>query len=266
MLKGKRILIMGLLDTRSFAWAVGSHAVELGAEVIYTVQNERFRDVLLRRSFKREGLNVDDYNILPCDVTDDDQIAALFERTGPLNGLVHSIGYARPETCLSENLGDAPREDVLKAFEISAASLAFVAREAQKVLTPGSAIVTLSFNSQQVFPNYNWMGICKAALEAVAKHLARDLGPLGIRVNCVSAGPQATMASTHIPGFRAIGDAWLQRSPLAWDLNEDRHAVADGVLFLLSDMARRITGEVLYVDSGFHIMGLERQPAKKSDS
>jgi enoyl-[acyl-carrier protein] reductase I len=263
VLKGKRILIMGLLDTRSFAWAVGTHAIGLGAEVTYTVQNERFRDVLLRRSFKREGLNVDDYNILPCDVTDDDQIAALFERTGPIDGLVHSIGYARPETCLAENVSDAPREDVLKAFEISAASLAFVAREARKVLTPGSGIVALSFNSQQVFPNYNWMGICKAALETVAKYLARDLGPLGIRVNCISAGPQRTMAATHIPGFQAIGDAWIRRAPLTWDLDEDRHAVADAVLFLLSDLARRVTGEVLYVDSGFHIMGLERQPVEE---
>ena len=248
---------MGLLDTRSFAWAIGTKAASLGAEVIYTVQNKRFRDLFLRRSFREQGLNLDDYTILPCDISKDEEIAALFSETGPLDGLVHSIAYAKPETCLSDTMGAAPRADVLKAFEISAASLAFVARDAAAVLRPGAGIVALSFDSQHVFPNYNWMGVCKAALEATARYLARDFGPRDIRVNCVSAGPQQTMAASHIPGFNRIAEAWPRRSPLPWDLDGDRDAVADTAIFLLSDLSRRITGEVIYVDGGFHVTGVD---------
>lgn len=257
MLNGKRILVMGLLDTRSFAWAIGNRAAELGAEVIYTVQNERFRDVLLRRSLKKEGLDVESYRILPCDVTQDDQIAALFQQTGRLDGLVHSIAYARPEMCLAETLCACARADVLAAFEISAASLAFVAREAQRVLNPGASVVTLSFDSQHVYPSYNWMGICKAALEATARYLARDLGPAGVRVSCISAGPQQTAATAHIPGFAHIAEAWPRRAPAGWDMEHDRHAVADAAAFLLSDLSRRVCGEVVHVDGGYHVMGLD---------
>lgn len=261
MLNGKRIVVMGLLDTHSFAWAIGARAAAAGAEVIYTVQNERFRDVLLRRSFQKEGLNIDDYRILTCDVTSDDQIAALFEQTGPLDGLVHSIAYARPDMCLGETMGACPRSDVLTAFEISAASLAFVAREAQRVLQPGAGVVALSFDSQHAYPSYNWMGVCKAALEAVARYLARDLGPAGIRVNCISAGPQQTKATQYIPGFQFISDAWPRRAPAGWDVDEDRWAVADAAVFLLSEGARRITGQVIHVDGGYSIMGLDMAPA-----
>lgn len=256
MLKGKRILVMGLLDTRSFAWAIGTHAAAQGAEVLYTVQNERFRDVFLRRSFKKEGLNVDDYHILPCDITKDEEIANLFSQTGQLDGIVYSIAYAKPDTCLGESLADAPRADVMMALEISSASLAFVARDAQKVLNPGASIITLSFDTKHVYPNYNWMGICKSALEATARYLARDLGPSGIRVNVISAGPQQTMAASHIPGFSRIANAWPPSSPVGWDLGEDRNAVGDAAVFLLSDLSQRITGETLCVDGGHHMMGL----------
>ncbi len=270
MLNGKRILVMGLLDTRSFAWAIGSKAAALGAEVIYTVQSDRFRNVFLRRAFEKEGLSIDAYPILPCDVTDDAQLAALFQQTGALDGLVHCIAYARPETCLAPTLAEAPRADVLRAFEISAASLAFVAREAKSVLRRRAGIVALSFDSQHVYPNYNWMGVCKAALEASARYLARDLGPAGIRVNCVSAGPQQTMAASHIPGFARLARSWPRRAPAGWDRDGDRHAVADATVFLLSDLARRITGEVLYVDGGHHAMGLdlvrEPRPRKRASA
>ncbi len=261
LLAGKRILCMGLLDTRSVAWVVGQKAAAAGAEVIYAVQNERFRDVLLRRSFKQEGLDVDDYRILPCDVTRDEEITALFDRLEePLDGLVHSIAYANPQTCLAETLFDAPRADVLQAFEISAASLAFVAGAARRRMTRGGSIIGLTFDSEHVYPSYNWMGVCKAALEGVARYLARDLGPSGIRVNCLSAGPMRTMAATKIPGFDAINQAWPARSPIGWDVVEDRHAVGDSALYLLSDLSRRVTGEVLHVDGGFHSVGLRFDP------
>lgn len=257
LLKDKRILVMGLLDTRSFAWAIGSKAAAEGAEVIYTVQSERFRDVLLRRSFKSDGLSIDDYKIIPCDVTKDEEIQALFQQIeGPLDGIVHSVAYANPKTCLAETMFEAPRQDVLTALEISAASLVFVAGAAREKFTRGGSIVALSFDSQNVYPNYNWMGVCKAALEACARYLARDLGAIGVRVNSLSAGPQKTMAATHIPGFNRISDEWPGRSPIGWDLDNDRHAVADSAVYLLSDLSKRVTGELLHVDGGFHCVGV----------
>ncbi len=257
LLEGKRILVMGLLDTRSFAWAIGQRAAAEGAEVLYTVQNERFRDTLLRRAFKSEGLNVDDFQILPCDVTKDEEITQLFQRIdGPLDGLVHSVAYANPKTCLTDTMFDAPRADALYALEVSAASLVFVAAAAREKFTRGGSIIALTFDSEHVYPNYNWMGVCKAALEAAARYLARDLGPAGVRVNSLSAGPQKTMAATHIPGFSKITDEWPDRSPIGWDVDGDREAVADSALYLLSDLSRRVTGELLHVDGGFHKVAL----------
>jgi enoyl-[acyl-carrier protein] reductase I len=263
LLKDKRLLVMGLLDTRSFAWAIGQRAVEHGAEVIYTVQNERFRDSLLRRAFKAEGLEVDNFDIRACDVTKDEELTALFETVeGPLDGIVHSIAYANPRTCLQKTLFDAPRADVMQALEVSAASLAFVAGAAREKFTRGGSIVAMSFSSQQVFPHYNWMGICKAAMEASVRYLARDLGPQGVRVNTISAGPQKTMAATHIPGFNLMDQEWPPRAPIGWDSSEDRHAVADAAIYLLSDLSTRVTGEVLHVDGGFHAMAMATHPAE----
>lgn len=257
LLDGRRILVMGLLDTRSVAWAIGQRAAAEGAEVIYTVQSERFRDVLLRRSFKADGLSVDDYRIIPCDVTRDDELKALFEQIdAPLDGLVHSIGYANPKTCLADSLFDAPRADVLQAFEISAASLVFITGAARNSLRRGASVIALTFESKMVFPNYNWMGICKASLEACARYLSRDMGPLGVRVNCLSAGPMKTMAATHIPGFTRIADEWPGRSPAGWDLEHGQEAVAGTALYLLSDLSARVTGELIHVDGGFHCVGL----------
>jgi meromycolic acid enoyl-[acyl-carrier-protein] reductase len=262
LLQGKRILVMGLLDTRSIAWEIGQRAAAEGAEVTYTVQSERFKDSLLRRSFKSDGLNVDDYRILPCDITQDDQIAALFEQVeAPLDGLVYSIAFANPKTCLQETLFEAPREDVMKAFEISAASLAFVAAAAREKFTRGGSIIALTFDSAHSWPHYNWMGICKAALEATARYLARDLGPQGVRVNSLSAGPMKTMAATHIPGFNLMEGSWAARSPIGWDSTEDRKAVADSALYLLSDLSRRVTGELLHVDGGFHSTAIPTSPS-----
>lgn len=253
LLSGRRILVMGLLDNRSIAWTIGTAAAALGAQVIYTVQSERFLTSFLKRAFKSEGLDIDDYDIRVCDVTSDSEIAALFDGLeAPLHGLVHSVAFANPATCLAETLFEAPREDVLKAFEVSAASLVFVAGRAMKRMEAGASIVALTFDSLRTYPNYNWMGICKSALESAARYLARDLGPHGIRVNCVSSGPLRTMAATRIPGFEVMEGAWPGRAPLGWDSVEDRSAVADAACYLLSDLSRRTTGEVLRVDGGFH--------------
>lgn len=253
LLKDKQIMVMGLLDTRSFAWAIGQRAAAQGADVVYTVQNERFRDSLLRRSFKADGLDVDDFRILPCDVTQDEEIKKLFDQIeAPLDGLVHSVAYANPKTCLQDTMFSATRADALYAFEVSTASLVFVAGAAREKFTRGGSIVALTFDSQHVYPNYNWMGVCKAGLEACARYLARDLGPHGVRVNSLSAGPQTTMASTHIPGFARIAEEWPGRSPMGWDLDEGRHTVADSALYLLSDLSAGVTGELLHVDGGFH--------------
>jgi enoyl-[acyl-carrier protein] reductase I len=259
LLKDKRILVMGLLDTRSVAWAIGQRAAAEGAAVTYTVQSERFRDVLLRRAFRSEGLNVDDYDIRCCDVTKDEEIAALFGGfEAPLDGLVHSIGYANPKTCLADTMFEAPRADVLQALEISAASLVFVAAAAREKFTRGGSVIALTFDSQQVYPNYNWMGVCKAALEAAARYLARDLGPLGVRVNSLSAGPMRTMAATHIPGFALIEEGWPSRAPLGWDSAEAQTAVADSALYLLSDLSSRVTAELLHVDGGFNKVAVSK--------
>jgi enoyl-[acyl-carrier protein] reductase I len=257
LLQDRKILVMGLLDTRSAAWAIGQLAAREGADVIYTVQNERFRDTFLRRAFRSEGLSVDDFQIKPCDITKDDELAALFAGIdAPLDGLVHSIGYANPKTCLADTMFDAPRADVLQAFEISAASLVYVAGAAREKFTRGGSIVTLTFDSQLVYPNYNWMGVCKAALEGCARYLARDLGPAGIRVNSLSAGPMNTMAASKIPGFVRISEEWPGRAPMGWDIEEDRQAVASTAVYLLSDLSQRVTGEVIHVDGGFHSVGL----------
>lgn len=260
LLQGKQIMVMGLMDTHSIAWAVGQRAASLGAEVIYTVQNERFRDSVLRRAFRTEGLNLEDYRIEPCDVSKDEDLERTFgDESLRLDGLIHCIGYAKPDTCLAENLFQAPRQDVLYAFEVSAASLAFAVGAARPRLNNPASVVALTFASDLVFPHYNWMGVCKSALEATARYLARDLGPSGVRVNCISAGPQDTKAGTHIPGFSNMASIWPPRAPLGWDVKA-RSWVADNVCYLLSDLSNGVTAEVIHVDGGFHAMGMEVAP------
>lgn len=257
LLEGKQVLVMGLLNTRSYAWTIGERAREEGASVIYTVQNERFRDTLLRRSFRQENLEINNFNIHPCDVTSNDDIANLFAQIeSPLDGLVYSIAYAKPETCMQDSLFDAPEDDIMFALRVSAVGLVSVTRAAREKFTRGGSIIAMTFDSQSVYPHYNWMGVCKAALETEAKYLSRDLGSLGVRVNSLSAGPQNTTAATHIPGFNAIADNWDDRSPLGWDLDEDRHAVADSAVYLLSDLSRKVTGETHHVDGGFNKIAL----------
>ncbi len=261
LLRGKRILVMGLLDTRSTAWAIGQLATEHGAEVTYTVQSERFRNSLLRRSFKQDGLNVDDYQIRPCDVTKVDEVRELFFDSDGLvsqrlHGLVHSIGYANPKTCLGGSIFGAPSDDILYALNVSALSLITVLEFARQAMEPGGSVVTLTFDSQHAWPEYNWMGVCKSALEACVRMAARELGPQQIRVNALSAGPMQTIAASAIPGFAEIDSVWPERAPLSWDSAIDRSAVAGAALWLLSDLASKTTGHTLPVDGGFQIAAI----------
>lgn len=259
LLEGKRILVFGLFNMDSLAWAIGERARKEGAQVFYTAINRRVRDSILRRSLRQHGLDVNNYSVYPCDVTNEEDIAALFaELEPPLDGLVYSVAYAKPDTCLSGRLFDAPADDAMEALKISAVGLSLIVKEAaKKHLQSGSSIVAMTFESQQTFVHYNWMGVCKNTLEGIVRGLALDLGPAGIRANCLSAGPQQTTASAHIPEFGRIIDIWNERSPLGWDVS-DKTPVADATVFLLSPMSRGITAATIYVDGGVHATAVPR--------
>lgn len=262
LLEGKTVVVTGLIDTRSYSWTIGQRASQEGANVFYTVQSERFRDTLLRRSFSHAELKLDDYQILPWDINDQEQTDHFFDQIeGPVHGLVHSIAYANPKTLLQETLFGAPREDVAAGFQVSAASLVYMAEAAQGKLVDGSSIIAMTFDPDRTYPNYSWMGIFKAGLEAAVRYLARDLGP-EVRVNALSAGPQRTLAATHIPGFEKIAEVWPGQSPLGWDLDEGRNLVAGSALYLLSDLSRGTSGEVLHVDGGFHSVAVSARASE----
>jgi enoyl-[acyl-carrier protein] reductase I len=177
----------------------------------------------------------------------------LREDFGQIDGALHAIAYA-PEDALGGHFLTAPADSAVAAFQTSAFSLKALAVALQPLMEPGSSIVGLDFDASVAWPIYDWMGVAKAALESVSRYLARDLGPHGIRVNLVSAGPLGTVAARGIPGFEGLAALWQQQAPLGWDI-EDPGPVAGAVCFLLSDLARGISGEILHVDGGFHAVG-----------
>ncbi len=253
LLTGKRILVLGLMDTRGFAWKIGRAAAAQGGEVTYTCQRER----IVRGFFRREGVPLPETPLYELDVTDEANVEAVMNQIGvPLHGLVFSVAFASPETCLGGRMDRAPVADVLRALHVSAVSLATVCKYAVPLMTEGGSVVALSFDSQHSWPGYNWMGVAKAALEALVRALQRDYGPQGVRVNTLSAGPQETLASSHIPGFsEEIAGIFPSRAPLGWDLKESGAAAAGAAVFLLSDLAAGTGGTVLTVDGGAHAMG-----------
>ena len=261
---GSTYIVMGLLDADSIAFAIGKMLESFGGKVIYTVQSERMKKIFFDRSKKLTEEDRSSLDIRYCDITSDEEVKALFDGIdGSIAGLVHSIAFSNPKTCLGEEFHTDAYEDIEKGFRISAVSLATVTRYAQPKMTEGGGIVALTFASEKAFAFYNWMGVNKAALEAVVRGLARRHGKEKIRVNAVSAGPVFTIAAKHIPGFETLGETWAKSSPLNWNPKEAQPEVAGAVAFLLGPYSKQITGQTLYVDGGASIIGGELLPYER---
>jgi meromycolic acid enoyl-[acyl-carrier protein] reductase len=262
MLDGRRILVTGVLDRRSIAFAVARRAQELGAEVVLTGTPRTKR--MTARAAERLPQAVD---VLELDVESDAQIEQVRDelqlRWGALDGVLHAIAHASPDALGGEFLS-TPRASASGAFLTSAYSLKAITAPLVSLLSAaelGAGVVGLDFDASVAWPAYDWMGVAKASLEAVARYLARDLGDHDIRVNLISAGPIETLAAGGIPGFAQLAEAWSQTAPLRWD-QRDPTPVADAACFLLSPFARRITGEVLHVDGGYHAIGAPSPQAR----
>ena len=258
MLEGKKLVITGVINRESIAFEVARQAQEAGAEIVLTGFGRAKR--MTDRSAARLPQPPD---VLELDVNEPAHFEALAadlrERWGRVDGVLHAIAFA-PEDALGGKFLSTPPESAVTAFQTSAYSFkALAVALADLYPEEGAALVGMDFDAQVAWPVYDWMGVAKAALEAVNRYLARDLGPKGVRVNLVSAGPLGTLAARGIPGFGDLAEAWQRQAPLGWDV-EDPAPVASAVLFLLSDMARAITGEVLHVDGGFHAMGTALAP------
>ena len=254
LLEGKRFLITGVLTKGSIAYSVAERAQEEGAEIVLTGFGRTRR--MTERSAARLPSPPD---VLELDVNNPDDFAALAsdleERWGGIDGALHAIAFA-PGDALGGNFMSAPAESASIAFQTSAYSFKALAESLLPLLSSneGGSLVGMDFDGSVAWPVYDWMGVAKAALESVSRYLARDLGPSGVRVNLVSAGPVDTPAAGGIPGFDDLASMWGEQAPLGWDTS-DAAAVADTVLFLLSDLSRRVTGEIVHVDGGFHAMG-----------
>jgi enoyl-[acyl-carrier protein] reductase I len=252
ILDGKRLLITGVLTDASLAFGVARLAQEEGAEVVLTGAGRALR--LTQRTARKLPTEPE---VLELDVTVPEQVdavrAALESRWGRVDGALHAIGFA-PESCLGGGFTEAPWEDVAVALHISAYSLKTLADVVVPLMSEGGSIVGLDFDATQAWPAYDWMGVAKAALESTSRYLARELGPRGVRVNLVAAGPIRTMAAKSIPGFSAFEDVWDARAPLGWDVN-DSAGVARSTVALLSDWFPQTTGEIIHVDGGYHAIG-----------
>ena len=251
LLEGKRGLIIGVANKRSIAWGIAQKAAEAGAQLCLTYQNDR-----LGENVRELAAELKDPLLLPMDVGSDSQIVMAFDeihkKWGKLDFVVHAVAYA-PRSALEGRFVDTSREDFRVAHDISAYSLAAVSHAAQSLMLAGGSIITLSYlGSERVVPGYNVMGVAKASLEASVRYLAADLGGQGIRVNAVSAGPIKTLAASAIPGIGSKLKHHRAHTPLQKDT--DQLEVGDVGVFLLSDMARGVTGQVLYVDGGYSIM------------
>jgi meromycolic acid enoyl-[acyl-carrier-protein] reductase len=253
ILDGKRILVAGVTMDSSIGFATAKVAQEQGATVL--ISNFGRALGITRRIAKRLP---SEPPVLELDVTDETHLAGLAdavrEHVDGLDGVVHSIGFA-PQSCLGGGFLDAPWEDVATAMQISAYSLKSLAVAALPLMSEGGSIVGLDFdNDTAAWPFYDWMGVSKAALESIARYLARDLGPRGVRVNLVAAGPIRSVAAKSIPGFENFEAVWDQRAPLGWDV-KDTEPVGRAVVALLSDLFPATTGEIVHVDGGFHAVG-----------
>ncbi len=254
LLDGKIGVVFGVANKRSIAWAIAQAWAREGARLAFTYQGERLKENVaeLVSAFGSDTL------LMPCDVTRDDQIEAVFQelrqRHGRLHLLLHSVAFA-PREALEGRYLDTSREAFRVALDVSAYSLTALARAAAPLMTEGGSILTLSYyGAEKVVPHYNVMGVAKAALEASVRYLAYDLGPQRVRVNAISAGPVNTLADRGISGFTEMLRHYEAKSPLRRNvLPEELGATG---LFLASDGAAAITGQVIYVDCGYQIMGM----------
>jgi meromycolic acid enoyl-[acyl-carrier protein] reductase len=252
LLAGKRVLITGVITDASIAFHVARTAQEQGAEVVLTGFG---RLSLVQRIAQRLPKPVP---VIELDVTDDEHLdtlaARVREHVEGLDGVLHSVGFA-PPSCLGGEFLAAPWKDVATALHVSSYSFKSLATACLPLMGSGGSVVGLDFDARQAWPAYDWMGVAKAALESVSRYLARDLGPHGIRVNLVAAGPVKTMAAKSIPGFQKFEDAWSERAPLGWDVT-DPSPVAKTCCALLSDWLPATTGSMVWVDGGFHAVGV----------
>jgi enoyl-[acyl-carrier protein] reductase I len=254
LLEGKTGLIMGVANKRSIAWGIANALNQAGARLVLTYQSER-----LGENVRDLAPNLNNPLLVQCDVSSDEQIQTMVERVtseiGHLDFLVHALAFA-PREALDGMYADTKRDDFKIALDVSAYSLVTVSRALMPLMQGRqSSIITLTYlGSERVVQNYNVMGVAKAALEASVRYLANDLGPHGIRVNAISAGPIKTLASSAVGGISNMIRLHAERAPLRKAVELDE--VGDTALFLVSPMSRGITGEVIYVDGGYHILGV----------
>ena len=252
LLDGKRIVITGVLTDASLAFGAAELALAEGAEILLTGAGRGMR--LTQRTARKLGDGID---VVEFDVTEPSHAAALRDQLtdnwGRVDGALHAIGFA-PEVCLGGSFMNATWEDVKVALEISTYSLKMLADAVAPLMPVGGSIVGLDFDATRAWPAYDWMGVAKAGLESTCRYLAHYLGPQGIRVNLVSAGPVKTMAARSIPGFSEFENAWAQRAPLGWDVT-DSTAVSRTIVALLSDWLPATTGSIVQADGGYHAIG-----------
>ena len=257
MLAGKRLLITGVLTKGSIAYTVAERAQQEGAQIVLTGFGRT------RRMTERAASRLPDPpDVLELDVNNPADFEALTSdlrsRWGGVDGALHAIAFS-PGDALGGNFMTAPPESAEVAFRTSAYSFKALGEALAPLMDDGGSLVGMDFDAGVAWPIYDWMGVAKAALESVSRYLARDLGEQSVRVNLVSAGPVETPAAQGIPGFETLAGLWGKQAPLGW-YTSDPAPVADAVLFLLSDLARGVTGEILHVDGGFHAMGAPLRP------
>jgi enoyl-[acyl-carrier protein] reductase I len=253
-MQGKRGLVMGVSNARSLGWAIAERLRAAGAELAFSYQGERLKEDLEKLTRDMPGTR-----LYQCDVSREENLQAMFadlgETWGSLDYVVHSIAFA-PRPAMDGRYIETTRDDWRTALEISAYSLVSVARSAEPLLAEGGSIVTLTYYAaEKVVPKYNVMGIAKSALEASVRYLAYEMGKQGVRVNAVSAGPVRTVAARSIPGFMKMYNRVAEMAPLGRNVTHEE--VGNLGLFLLSPLAGGITGETVYVDAGFHVMGMD---------
>ncbi|WP_138379174.1 enoyl-ACP reductase FabI [Luteithermobacter gelatinilyticus] len=258
LLAGKKGVIMGVANNRSIAWGIAQKAYEQGAELAFTYQGEA-----LERRVRPLAESVGSDIVLPCDVTDaasiDEVFNTLGEKWGELDFVVHAIAYSDKEELKGRYVDTTP-DNFARSLSISCYSFTAIAQRAEKLMTNGGSLLTLSYyGAEKVLPHYNVMGVAKAALEASVKYMARDLGSKGIRVNSISAGPIKTLAASGIGDFRYILKWNELNSPLGRNVTIEE--VGNAGLYLLSDLASAVTGENHHVDCGYNIMGMKREDA-----